>query len=67
MYERIRSLRKEKKLTQQQMADILLCSQRGYSNYECGDVDLSTKILIKLSKYHNVTTDYILGLKDDKN
>lgn len=37
MYERIKSLREEKGLTQAEVAKILFCSQKTYSNYECGD------------------------------
>ncbi len=62
MYIRIRNLREDKDMSQTQMAEILNCSQRIYSNYERGDVDIPTVILIKLAKYHNVSTDYLLGL-----
>lgn len=65
MYNRIRELREDKDLTQLQMGKILSCSQRVYSNYECGDIDIPTDILIKLAKFHNVSTDYILGLTND--
>lgn len=61
MYERIRELREDKDLKQRELAEILNCSQRIYSNYERGDVDIPTEILIKLADYHNVSTDYILG------
>lgn len=61
-YPRIRNLREDKDMTQTQMAAILNCSQRIYSNYERGDVDIPTEILIKLSIYHNVSVDYLLGL-----
>ena len=43
------------------MAQILHCSQRIYSNYERGDVDIPTEILIKLAEFHNVSIDYLLG------
>ncbi len=66
MYERIRNLREDKDMTQTEMADILQCSQRIYSNYERGDVDIPTRILIKLSAYHGVSVDYLLGLTDVK-
>ena len=59
-YPRIRNLREDKDMTQTQMASILSCSQRIYSNYECGDVDIPTEILIKLANYHNVSIDYLL-------
>ena len=66
LYRRIRELREDKDLTQQEMGIILSCSQRVYSNYERGDIDIPTEILIKLSKFHNVSVDYILGLTDKK-
>lgn len=65
MYARIRNLREDADLTQTQMADYLQCSQRVYSNYERGDVDVPTRILIELAKYHKVSTDYLLGLTDE--
>ncbi|MBQ3149935.1 MAG: helix-turn-helix transcriptional regulator [Clostridia bacterium] len=64
MYHRIRDLREDADLTQKQMAQILNCSQQVYSNYELGQRDIPTYILIALAKYHNTTTDYILGLND---
>lgn len=64
LYKHIRDLREDKDLTQKQMAEILNCSQQVYSNYELGQRDIPTEILIRLAEYHNVTTDYILGIKD---
>lgn len=66
MYERIRDLREDSDLTQKQMAEILHCSQQVYSNYELGQRDIPTAILIALAKYHKTTVDYILGLTDKK-
>lgn len=66
MYHRIRDLREDRDLTQREMGEILNCSQRVYSNYERGDLDIPTDILIKLAQFHNTTTDYILGLTDQK-
>lgn len=64
MYERIRALREDKDWTQTDMAKKLNCSQQVYSNYELGQRDIPTDILIKLAKIHHVSVDYILGLKD---
>lgn len=61
-YERIRNLREDRDLTQTEIAEILNCSQRIYSNYERGDVDIPTEILIALAHYHNTSIDYLLGL-----
>lgn len=66
MFQRIRDLREDRDLTQKQMAEILNCSQQVYSNYELGQRDIPSDILIKLAKFHKVTTDYILGLTDKK-
>ena len=65
MYKRIRDLREDKELTQKEVAGILQCSQQVYSNYELGQRDIPTDILIKLSRFYKVSTDYILGLTDN--
>ena len=61
LYRRIRDLREDGDLTQREMGKILNCSQRVYSNYERGDLDIPTEILIKLADFHNVSVDYILN------
>lgn len=60
-YPRIRNLREDKDLTQTQMGTILSCSQRVYSNYERGDIDIPTPTLCRLADFHNVSVDYLLG------
>lgn len=67
MYQRIRNLREDKDMTQVQMSKILQCSQRVYSNYERGDIDIPTSVLIKLADFHNVSTDYLLNRTDNPN
>ncbi len=66
MYKRIRDLREDSDLNQTQIAKILGMSQTGYSKYETGENDIPTAILIKLSRYYNVSIDYILGESDFK-
>ncbi len=66
LYRRIRDLREDRDLTQREMGEILNCSQRVYSNYERGDLDIPTEILIKLADFHNVSVDYILNRTDKK-
>ena len=67
MYKRIRDLREDNDLTQKQVSGALRCSQQVYSNYELGQRDIPTDILIKLSAFYNVSVDYILGLTDNPN
>ena len=62
MYQRIRYLREDRDLKQRQIADYLNCSQQVYSNYELGQRDIPTDILIKLSEFYGVSVDYLLGL-----
>lgn len=64
MYKRIYELREDNDLKQREIAKILNCSQRVYSNYERGDLDIPTEVLIKLAKHYDVSTDYILGISD---
>ena len=65
MYKRIRDLREDRDLTQKQMAKALNCSQQVYSNYELGQRDIPTDILIKLSRFYGVSVDFILGISDN--
>lgn len=61
LYQRIRELREDHDLTQVQMVKILSCSQRVYSNYERGELDIPTEILIKLADFYEVSVDYLLN------
>ena len=65
IYRRIRDLRGDRDLTQKQMAKHLNCSQQVYSNYELGQRDIPTDILIKLSSFYQVSVDYILGISNN--
>jgi len=65
VYRRIRDLREDHDLTQKQLAEALNCSQQVYSNYELGQRDIPTDILIRLALFYRVSTDYLLGLSDD--
>lgn len=65
IYRRIRNLREDRDLTQKELSMILNCSQQVYSNYELGQRDIPTDILIRLSKFYGVSIDYILGITDN--
>ena len=61
VYQRIRDLREDHDLKQRQLADLLNCSQQVYSNYELGQRDIPTDILIQLANFYKVSIDYLLG------
>ena len=49
-----------------QLSQALHCSQQVYSNYELGQRDIPTAILIALADFYDTSTDYILGRTDEK-
>ena len=65
MYPRIRELREDHYLLQRQVADRLHCSQQVYSNYELGQRDVPTEVLIRLADLYRVSIDYLLGQTDN--
>ena len=66
MYERIRNLREDHDLKQEDLARLLHCTQACYSNYEMGKRDIPTEVLCTLAQFYSVSTDYLLGLTDRK-
>ena len=61
-YPRLKDLREDHDLSQQQIADYLGMKQPQYSRYERGTRDIPTDVLIQLAKYYKTSTDFILGL-----
>ena len=60
-YQKIRDLREDRDLKQRELAEYLNCSQRVYSNYELGQRDIPTDVLIRLANFYRVSIDYLLG------
>ncbi len=65
VFTRLREIREKKKLTQTKVASYLNCSQQVYSNYELGQRDIPTDVLINLVKLFDVSADYLLGITDN--
>lgn len=64
MRNRIRDLREDHDLTQQQVADALGITQRKYSYLETGVQQWTDEHLIKLAKFYGVSIDYLLFQTD---
>ena len=64
-YPRLRDLREDHDLMQKEIAAILGIDQRVYSNYERGDIDIPTAILINIADFYKVSVDYLLGRTDN--
>lgn len=58
---RIRDLREDHDLTQQTVAEVLMCDQSLYSKYERGERPLPLDLAIKPADLYNVSLDYIVG------
>ncbi|MDO4379248.1 MAG: helix-turn-helix transcriptional regulator [Clostridia bacterium] len=65
-YKRIRELREDNDMTQQQVADYLSMKQPQYNRYERGFRDIPTDVLIALADLYKTSTDYILGRVENK-
>lgn len=63
---RIRDLREDMDLTQKDIAEYLHVKQNTYSQYENGQRQLPIEFLIALARFYKTSTDYILGLTDEK-
>ena len=59
---RLRDIRKDRDLSQKDIAKLLGTSQVQYSRYEMGIRLLLIDKLVMLAKYYNVSTDYLLSL-----
>lgn len=65
-FERLEVLRKDKHMSQTELANLLGVSQRNYSHMEIGDINIPLDILIKLAEIHHTSIDYMLNLTDCK-
>jgi transcriptional regulator with XRE-family HTH domain len=62
--ERIKLLRKEKGLSQQQLADEISVSRQAVTKYETGDIEPSSEKIMQLSDFFGVSMDYLSGKSD---
>ncbi len=62
--ERLRELRKEKNLTQNEFAKILHIKQQSYLRYELNTSEPSYEMLVQIANFFEVSTDYLLGRED---
>ena len=65
-FPRLRDLREDKDMNQTQIAKLLFTSQTVYSRYERGVLTIPVEHLLILADFYDVSTDYILGRKNDK-
>lgn len=64
--EKLRALREDNDLTQEDIAKILGTSQTMYALYEREANELPIRHLVTLCKYYKVSVDYVLGLEEKR-
>ena len=64
--ERMRALREDSDLTQKAVGLVINKSQQGYSHIEDGRAELKIDDLIKLCNFYGVSSDYFIGLSEEK-
>lgn len=62
--EKIRAFREDMDLNQKQLGEAVHMTQRKISYLECGKCEPSISDIIELCKFFNVSSDYLLGLKN---
>ena len=63
--ERLREIREQHELTQAQVGEVINKSQQGYSHIENGRAELKIDDLKTLSKFYEVSADFIIGITDE--
>ena len=63
---KIRDMREDHDLTQQQVAEYLMCDQSLYSKYERGERDVPLNVMIQLAQFYKTSVDYLVGLTENK-
>ena len=64
--ERVKALRKEKGAKQKDLAAVLDCTYQHYQKIEYGQVNVPATTLMMLANYFGVSSDYLLGLTDNR-
>ena len=64
-FKRLYDLRTDNDLTQQQVADFLVCNRQVYARYEKGLREIPVSMLIKLADFYNTSIDCIVGRCDN--
>ena len=65
VYPRVRDLREDNDLTQENIAKKLDLHLTQYRRYETGGSEIPTHIIKELARFYNVSSDYLIGLTDN--
>ena len=65
-YQRIRDMREDSDMSQEQVAQVLGITRQQYQLYESGKREMPMHLFIVLAKYYKVSLDYLAGIKANK-
>lgn len=65
-YQRVRDMREDNDMSQQQVADLLGITRQQYQLYESGKREMPMHLFVVLAEYYNVLLDYLAGIKENK-
>ena len=65
-FDRLRQLRREHKLTQLELAQVINVTDRSMRRYEAGTMEPTLSVIIALSDFFDVSTDFLLGRSDTR-
>ena len=65
-FQRLKDLREDADLTQRDVAEMLHLNREVYRRYEKGEREISVWAVIQLAQFYGVTTDYLLGLTNER-
>ena len=65
-YQRVRDMREDNDMSQQQVADLLGITRQQYQLYESGKREMPMHLFVKLAQRYNVSLDYLAGIRSDK-
>lgn len=66
MQNKLKELRKNRHLTQEELGEIISVTQQNISKYENNEYEIPVDIMVKVSKFFNVSIEYLLGLTEIK-
>ena len=65
-FKRLKDLREDKDLKQENIAQLLKITRQQYGLYETGKRTIQLDLLIELASFYNTSIDYILGITNEK-
>ncbi len=67
MYQRIKEMRENNEIKACDIAEVLNVGEEEYLSYERGELDVPLDVAVRMSRFYDVSIDYLAGLSRRKN